>query len=69
VDGEWVRGNADASDDPERFLASMRRRQPTGALISPKAVARAITWLADSDVRLTGVDLPVDGGLTAIHRQ
>ncbi len=67
VDGPWVRRNAAAAPDPEAFLAAMRRRQPSNDLIHPQAVARAITWLADPLGGLTGVDLPVDGGMTAMQ--
>ncbi|MQA04460.1 MAG: hypothetical protein GEV07_17640 [Streptosporangiales bacterium] len=48
-------------------MAAMRQRQPTGELISAAAVARAVTYLADPAVDLTGVDLAVDGGLTNLH--
>lgn len=67
VDGPWVRRNAEAADDTEQFLAEMRQRQPTGELISADAVARAVTYLADPAVDLTGVDLSVDGGLTSLR--
>jgi 2-keto-3-deoxy-L-fuconate dehydrogenase len=67
VDGRWVRHNAEASGDPEAFLTAMRERQPTGELISSTAVARSITFLADPAIRLTGIDLAVDGGLTGLR--
>lgn len=62
-----MRRNAEAADDAEWFMAAMRQRQPTGELISAAAVARAVTYLADPAVDLTGVDLAVDGGLTNLH--
>ncbi|WP_269813871.1 SDR family NAD(P)-dependent oxidoreductase [Jiangella endophytica] len=67
VDGPWVRRNAGLSSDPEQFLRSMRRRQPLGQLISAGAVARAVTYLADPDLEVSGIDLPVDGGLSGIR--
>jgi NAD(P)-dependent dehydrogenase (short-subunit alcohol dehydrogenase family) len=67
VDGPWVRRNAAASGDPDAFMEEMRRRQPNGQLVPGSAVARAIIYLADPAVSLTGVDLPVDNGLTGLR--
>jgi len=67
VDGPWVRRNAEASGDSERFLTAMRRRQPLEELISPAEVARAVLFLADRDSQLTAVNLPVDGGSLGVR--
>jgi NAD(P)-dependent dehydrogenase (short-subunit alcohol dehydrogenase family) len=40
-------------------------QQPVGRLLSPAEVADALVWLAGADRgAVTGVVLPVDGGLT-----
>lgn len=67
VDGPWIQRNARQSADPEAFLETMRRRQPSGRLIQAAAVARAITYLADPTTALTGVELPVDDGFTGVR--
>lgn len=39
-------------------------QQPVGRLLAPEEVARALVWLAgEGSGGITGVDLPVDGGL------
>ncbi len=67
VDGPWVRRNAEASGDSIGFLEAMRRRQPTGELISAAEVARAVRFLADPGSQLTGIDLLVDGGTSGLR--
>ncbi|MEI7990667.1 MAG: SDR family oxidoreductase, partial [Chloroflexota bacterium] len=41
-------------------------KHPMGRIATPEEVARAILFLASSDASfITGVALPVDGGITA----
>ena len=52
--------------DPEAFVRRREDRQPLGAILAPEQVANTITFLlADESDGITGVTLPVDGGLTA----
>lgn len=64
VDTPWVRRLIDAADDPAAMRASLENRQPTGRLIGPDEVAAAIAYLAGTgSPGLTGVSLPLDGGM------
>lgn len=55
--------------DPD-LVARFNERMPLGAPAEPEDVAAAIAFLASSDARLiTGVNLPVDGGVTASNGQ
>lgn len=60
--GAWDRrGEAGAAD-----LERMRQRYPTGRVGQPADIAAAVAFLASSDAAwITGVNLPVDGGLLA----
>ena len=59
----------DMLEDPE-LVAKFQERMPLGAPEDPEGVAAAIAFLASSDARLiTGVNLPVDGGVTASNGQ
>ena len=59
----------DMLQDPE-LVAKFQERMPLGAPEDPEGVAAAIAFLASSDARLiTGVNLPVDGGVTASNGQ
>lgn len=54
------------ADKTEKFLA----RCPLGRIATPEDVAAAITFLASDDAAMiTGVDLPVDGGVSASNGQ
>lgn len=67
VDTPWIRSYIEASPDPAATEAQVRARQPLGRLISPEEVAWAIAYLASPRTgSTTGVDLPVDAGMTAI---
>ena len=59
----------DMLSDPE-LVAEFRKRMPLGAPEDPEGVAAAMAFLASEDARLvTGVNLPVDNGLTASNGQ
>jgi NAD(P)-dependent dehydrogenase (short-subunit alcohol dehydrogenase family) len=52
--------------DPEAVRQSLLDRHPINRFGQPKEVAEAVLWLAsDAASFVTGVALPVDGGLTA----
>ncbi|MES1923871.1 SDR family oxidoreductase [Salinisphaera sp. T31B1] len=56
--------------DNEQLLAKFRERMPLGAGAQPEDIASAIAFLASDDARfITGVNLPVDGGLMASNGQ
>jgi NAD(P)-dependent dehydrogenase (short-subunit alcohol dehydrogenase family) len=57
---KWIGG------DPDK-QAAMDRLQPMRRMASPQEVAEVVTWLcSDSASYVTGVALPVDGGLAAL---
>jgi meso-butanediol dehydrogenase / (S,S)-butanediol dehydrogenase / diacetyl reductase len=59
----------DMQQDPE-LLAKFRARIPLGRPGEPEDIADAIAFLASDDARfITGVNLPVDGGLSASNGQ
>ncbi|WP_367109238.1 SDR family NAD(P)-dependent oxidoreductase [uncultured Psychrobacter sp.] len=56
----------DNNDKKDQFLA----RSPLGRLATPEDIAAAITFLASDDASMiTGVNLPVDGGVSASNGQ
>jgi NAD(P)-dependent dehydrogenase (short-subunit alcohol dehydrogenase family) len=51
---------------PERGLAQMTRRYPLGRVGEPEDIAAAIAFMASADAGwITGITLPVDGGVMA----
>jgi 2-keto-3-deoxy-L-fuconate dehydrogenase len=64
----WVQRLLDATPDPERELAALRARQPTGQLVGADEVAAAIAYLASPlAVSTVGTALAVDGGMQALR--
>jgi len=56
-------------EQPE-LIAKFEERIPMGRGAEPADIAGAIAFLASADARfITGVNLPVDGGLTASNGQ
>ncbi|GGD82398.1 SDR family NAD(P)-dependent oxidoreductase [Caballeronia grimmiae] len=56
--------------DDEPLMAKFRERIPLGRAAQPDDIAAVIAFLASDDARfVTGVNLPVDGGLSASNGQ
>lgn len=56
-------------DDAER-VAKLEERIPLGRPAEPEDIAGVIAFLASDDARfVTGVNLPVDGGVSASNGQ
>jgi len=59
-------GFINRAPDPEKKMAELVARIPMGRVAEPEELARAALFLASDDASyITGVTLPVDGGLTA----
>jgi NAD(P)-dependent dehydrogenase (short-subunit alcohol dehydrogenase family) len=53
-------------DDPDRARIEIAAQQPLGRVAEPAEIAAAIAFLASDEARfITGIALPVDGGVTA----
>ena len=49
----------------EEYLARAATFNPTGSLVTPDEVARAVQWLAFDASHVNGVAIPIDGGFLA----
>lgn len=68
VDTEFMELLAQRSDDPARARAEFGERQPTGHMVHPDEVARAIQFLADPrNPSLAGTCLTIDGGMATLR--
>jgi NAD(P)-dependent dehydrogenase (short-subunit alcohol dehydrogenase family) len=68
VNTPWVQRLLASADDPQAELARLSQRQPTGRLVEPEDVARAIAYLASSaSGAVTGISLSVDGGMAGVQ--
>jgi meso-butanediol dehydrogenase/(S,S)-butanediol dehydrogenase/diacetyl reductase len=57
-------------EDNEEVMAKLRQRIPLGRIAQPADIANAILFLASADAAfITGVCLPVDGGVSASNGQ
>lgn len=66
VDSPWVGRLLDQADDPAAMRAALVARQPMGRLGTPAEIAAAAVYLASPQASfITGVELTLDGGLTA----
>lgn len=60
--------HVEAAPDPQGFLEIKTQRHPAGRLLEPDDVAAVVDFLASPDsLGMTGVAVPVDGGLTAAY--
>ncbi len=67
VNTPMVRNFINASPDPAATEARVRDRIPLGRLAEPEDIAHAVLFLASDDAAfITGVALPVDGGVTTL---
>jgi NAD(P)-dependent dehydrogenase (short-subunit alcohol dehydrogenase family) len=67
IDTPMLRYSADAEPDPDAAWAGYGAAQPMGRLGTPEECAQAALWLASDEASfITGVALPIDGGLTAM---
>jgi meso-butanediol dehydrogenase/(S,S)-butanediol dehydrogenase/diacetyl reductase len=54
----------------KKVVAEFMKRMPMGRIMMPADIAAVIVFLASDDARMiTGVNLPVDGGVTASNGQ
>ena len=67
IDTPMLRFSANSEPDPEEAWARYSAAQPIGRLGTPEECAQAALWLvSDAASFITGVALPIDGGLTAM---
>ena len=65
VNTPMIRGFIDSTPDPAATEARLLQRIPLGRLAEPEDIAKAVAFLASDDAAfITGVALPVDGGVT-----
>lgn len=68
ADTPWVTKILETSADPDRAADTLRRRQPSGRLVSADEVAGAIAYLASPrSGSTTGTVLTVDGGMAGVR--
>jgi 2-keto-3-deoxy-L-fuconate dehydrogenase len=68
ADTPWVGRLLEAAADPAAERAALEARQPMGRLVTAEEVAAAIAYLASpSASAVTGIALPVDGGMAGLR--
>jgi NAD(P)-dependent dehydrogenase (short-subunit alcohol dehydrogenase family) len=68
VDTPWVGRLLDGAPDPAAERAALEARQPSGRLVDAGEVAHAVAYLASPrSSAVTGVALPVDGGMQGLR--
>lgn len=66
VDTEMIRSAWESRDDAAEIKQTYAERHPLGRIADPDEIARSVLFLACGDASfITGVALPVDGGITA----
>jgi meso-butanediol dehydrogenase/(S,S)-butanediol dehydrogenase/diacetyl reductase len=66
TDTPLLRSWVDGTSEPESAMAEAAGTQPLGRVARPEEIAAAIAYLASDEASfVTGVALPVDGGVTA----
>jgi NAD(P)-dependent dehydrogenase (short-subunit alcohol dehydrogenase family) len=66
VDTDMIHAAWNALPDPAAAARAWAAKHPLGRIARPEEIAAAILFLASDDARfVTGVALPVDGGITA----
>ena len=67
IDTPMVRSMFDGADDPEKVRHKLSRQVPLGHIGEPNDIAWAIVYLASDESKfMTGAELVVDGGITAM---
>jgi NAD(P)-dependent dehydrogenase (short-subunit alcohol dehydrogenase family) len=67
IDTPMLRFSANSEPDPEEAWTRYSTAQPMGRLGTPEECALAALWLVSDEASfITGVALPIDGGLTAM---
>lgn len=67
VDTPMLRGFIDGTPDPKATVERLMARVPVKRMAQAEEIARAVLFLASDDSSyITGIALPVDGGLTAL---
>jgi 2-keto-3-deoxy-L-fuconate dehydrogenase len=68
ADTPWIGRLLGQADDPAAERAALEARQPMGRLVDPAEVAAAIAYLASpAAASVTGIALPVDGGMSGLR--
>ncbi|MEA5457016.1 SDR family oxidoreductase [Sinomonas sp. JGH33] len=68
VDTPFIRRLIDEAQNPDAQRAAYNNRQPTGFMVSPEEIARAVLYLADPKaVSTVGSVLSVDGGFGSMR--
>lgn len=68
VETPWITRLLSVAENPDVERAALEARQPTGELVDPTEVARAIAYLANRhSTSTTGSALPVDGGMDGLR--
>jgi NAD(P)-dependent dehydrogenase (short-subunit alcohol dehydrogenase family) len=66
MDTAMFRAHVAEAPDPAAFLKRREDRQPLGFVLDPRQVANAVVFLlSNQSDGITGINLPVDAGLTA----
>lgn len=68
IDTPLLRRHLDSLDDPAAAWRDLERRSPTGRILTPDEIARALRFLVSRDASgLSGAGVVVDAGLTTTY--